>query len=471
MVIDNTDWGGRPPAGPGMTVTVPLGRTDGENGDHLRATLALAKTLTPGGNSRSASNRVTVLLPPARYKVTEPLVLDADFVDLVASQPAMAPMRLSAWQDHLDSDNGEAYKFPPPTLVYGDISGTHASKPAVILVEGASDYRLVGFGVENCSDCTAQPVPNDEIAYGLLVNQAGTSKAVYDRMWFWCRKPSMGQNPGQARSGCHGMESLDGTWLNCIGNAFAFRVDLNKKLSGYWENVVGGAFSFVGDAGGAELDATMVRCRARGTYRYDGSATFGDGFASFVGCTSSTTATITGTLIECEAGDNSFQFTGTTSGKFYRCKGGKACFGGSGASYAGTFQGKAFGCEAGEDSFGSGHASAKLDGEIVRCRILGLTSPIHAYGNARVIDCDVQQTADDENAIVVHENYVKVIRSRVQVVQDGQGWPIDGDGTTRYILAAHNEFNNAENAPGGLGSTAYNQAGSPQNISVGVDVI
>lgn len=68
----------------GSYVFVPLTNDATANGNSLISSYAIAKNLTPFGNSLSSGNRVSVMLLPARYLIPSgQLIMDTDYVDLI----------------------------------------------------------------------------------------------------------------------------------------------------------------------------------------------------------------------------------------------------------------------------------------------------------------------------------------------------------------------------------------------------
>jgi len=51
-------------------------------GDNLLTKYALAKTLTPQGNARSATNRATLIIYPGVYTLSAQWNIDTQFVDI-----------------------------------------------------------------------------------------------------------------------------------------------------------------------------------------------------------------------------------------------------------------------------------------------------------------------------------------------------------------------------------------------------
>ena len=63
-------------------ITVPTTDDPAINAANLLASYALAKGLMPHGTTPSATNRVTLFVPPGNYDLgTGSLTLDAEFVD------------------------------------------------------------------------------------------------------------------------------------------------------------------------------------------------------------------------------------------------------------------------------------------------------------------------------------------------------------------------------------------------------
>ncbi|RLI52680.1 MAG: hypothetical protein DRO87_12795, partial [Candidatus Thorarchaeota archaeon] len=68
------------------TIHVMRGSTNVISGTNLLAAYTAAKSLTPGGNALSATNRATVKVPAGVFDLgTQRLTLDTDFVDVIGT--------------------------------------------------------------------------------------------------------------------------------------------------------------------------------------------------------------------------------------------------------------------------------------------------------------------------------------------------------------------------------------------------
>jgi hypothetical protein len=131
------------------------------------------------------------------------------------------------------------------------------------------------------------------------------------------------------------------------------------------ENCSGGWSSFNSSSGTATVSGTFINCQG-GAYSFGHGSTIS---GTFINCTGGDNSfgsgggTASGTFIDCQGGDNSFSgsVSGTVSGTFTNCTGGIASFGYSGsATTSGTF----INCQGGAYSFGHG---STISGTFINC--------------------------------------------------------------------------------------------------------
>lgn len=272
----------------------------------------------------SATNRRTLILLPGTYTRTTTLTL-RDYVDIKG---------IGA--------------FPEDTVIVCSGSGVAA------VTQTCSDVRLSNFTIWTTANASG--------SYGLLINAATNNNASkYDNMKF--KGPGTdGTNSDNYNNGVHGLSDLGGTWRWCEGEAYSWRVAVNKSLTATMWFCTAGDRSYQGDGDGTggtgTLSGNMYYCIGGNT--------------SFAGCTTFASG-ISGYLEGCSAGYDSYAIGANFSGKAVRCYGGKnsfAGYAGSGTAY-GTFSGVAIDCVAeGGCSFGMGAAGCVQSGEIIRC-VLG----------------------------------------------------------------------------------------------------
>jgi hypothetical protein len=429
-VIDN---------GGGNYLTVTVGNDPLVNADNLRSTYAEAKTALPNGNAISKSNRSVVLLPPAQYDTSgSPLVLDTEFVDLIATNP-----QLGGESGELTEAQGNKlanYK-PPCTVISSSISGS----PTV--EQSAEDVRLRGFGISFLND-----VANGTNAVSFACSAAKNDNSIYDKMYFFAAAATIGY---PTRFTGH----FRGYWTHCIANSFAFRTIINSSdFEPTMIDCVGGALSFIGDSTGVatNMDCYLLRCRA--------------GDQSFAGCNSFTGPIKSEALfVDCTGLDRCFGQASESAGTFIRCRAGDYSFGGN---FSATlwpqgpqnFSGYAEDCFAGTASFGgSGEAAVpgSITGELVRCTTTGNTLPLHAAG-ATIRDSRIENSTLNVDAIELDDDDSKIINTTVEVNDSGTGLPINA-GAAQNVIAVSCTFNNGDNDANGLGANVTNLATNPTN--------
>lgn len=163
---------------------------------------------------------------------------------------------------------------------------------------------------------------------------------------------------------------LYGTWINCIGPDYAWRVGEDEaagKLAATMIDCAGGRASFAGDgsvAGTNDMTGVFIRCTG--------------GLESFCGCAVQG-GHLSGTFIDCIGDDRSFGMGCTikATARIYRCRGGNNAFAGTinpstaaGHIEAGAIIEDSF--SAGGASFGMGNAACSNAGTMRNCWLAGL---------------------------------------------------------------------------------------------------
>jgi len=498
---------------PDAVVVVQRGATDAVSAVKLAAAYAVAKTLLPGGNALSATNRARVCFPAGGYDFgTGTFTLDANFVDLEAMSPGLAAPPLPADQEWAGQKDAVTFAGvtwrPAATRIYGTAVTAAINEAWVsgVVVQLANDVRLSGFEIANLhviagavdSDSGAEPVGGFTTpikACGLLITATDNSPSVYEKMSFYVRGSGLfrtlsdGGGAGNADSHwCRfpvaANSALGGTWRRCVANGHAWRVKQHPggnpgTMSGLYEDLVAGAMSFIGDEG-PTVTARFYRCRGTAHYNYDNADSYEKndadtptplpGYACFCGCRSFSGGIGSSAYFEdCAAGDHSFGMGDASiqqnSGTFIRCRAGKTSFAGtkSGGNKA-DFAGYAEDCYALAGSFGGGSANSKLTGTLVRCTIIGNIEAIYCYG-AKIRDCHITVTTTGKHGLILKDGATRVLNTTILVLQGGTGVPItDGGLGAQNVVAAHCRFNNAANDADGIAAAVTNLVGTPANV-------
>ena len=405
-----------------VTVNVSSGMSDTKRGAVLVAAYANAAALTPGGVALSNGNRAVVMIPPGRYLMASGLALASNYVDLVATaqsrmfdrptQSAGASCGGGSDTTHITIEGVDATTIFPAgvwvchsteatwhkvtTSAYADETTTVTVSPAAAstfagtaayaynkpmfgqtmlirgsggatLLQTAADVRLSGLTVV-CTGSTSVAGATASDALRINVSATGSNAAsIYSDSVFFCTVPTNAAVAGPEHSApVWGETDIAGTWYNCRTNNSAWRPKANMVLSASMYDCHGANLCFGSDQSGASISGHLERCI--GTAQAFGGCTV-------YGCD------ISGTLIDCEGGDNSFAMGKAikAGAVLKRCSSGAMSFGsyaGSGTDY-GSVEATAIledcvstgngggngGC------FGQGHASCALAGSLVRCRI------------------------------------------------------------------------------------------------------
>lgn len=259
----------------GQVVNVKLTDSAVTNGQNLVDAYNYAKTLTPNGAALSATNRVSVIIPPGNYTLSAQLAVNAEFVDLIG---------------------------------LGAIKLRRGCVPAVIIGGNnlgitANNVRIKGISVGT----QAFAINASNLSLQVIEDCAG------------------GDNSFNA-------VILTGTFINCTGgnNSFASNALIGMTASGTFINCEGGNSSFGAGGSGSIASGLFVNCISSNGGFGSGnlaSGTFIDcesvGFGGFGGRTiGGISGTASGTFTNCIGSTNSFGggSGSTASGKFYQCR-------------------------------------------------------------------------------------------------------------------------------------------------------
>jgi hypothetical protein len=457
---------------PEKSIVVSPDGTDGDRGTALLAAYAAAKLLTPGGAALSRTNRAQVVLPPGKYKIDTTLILDTDFVDLVAlvpekggdRQPTDTDLPMANPTETIVVNSRDSFR-PSPTLVY-----TETVKISTIL-QDCNDTRLVGFSIAQLS---AGWRANEDVYTSVgafKIGDVDNSASIYDTMYFWtvCTENFFG-------GGVAAYRDFDGGWTNCIGNGFSFVIGkgtfdptfetsdvYDGKFRARMRDCQGGVFSFIGDgledpsADNAAIGCKLIRCKAIGKWS---DADTDSGKGSFGGCGFvGVDIDAACYLEECEAGNGSFGLGKQVSAEIVRCVGGDFCF-----ASDGIFSGVAVDSSAGLSSFGGTNTNTTTsycDGELLRCTYKAGSWPTNLAG-AILTNCSVTQVTTNRDCIRLLDGNSVLTNCDFRVVSGGTGVPINA-ATAKSAAIYHCRLNNVAFDPDGLGSNVTNIADSVIN--------
>jgi uncharacterized protein (UPF0303 family) len=335
-------------------IIVSVSDSDISNGNNLRNAYTLAKTITPHGFAISATNRISIILPPANYNLaTTPLTMDAEFIDLIGlsddpkstfitSQITTASSGTIVQSsndaiirnitiDRTSSPGGSgatrtAAYFPNP--VSSGITTSSAENPSIITT--ATNHGLVsGDSVRISGHTGSTPsingvhivtrINDTQVSIPVDVTVGGSGGTITRRL-----NRAYIENcvfSGTSSSGMREVIEYSGTYRRCVGGAGSFSGAITgsgANASGLFEDCTATSSSFGGSAGSAS--GIFTRCSA-------GSDSFG--------------SAASGTFTDCTAGATSFggQIAGSATGTFLRCTVNGAGFGSSstGGTATGTF--------------------------------------------------------------------------------------------------------------------------------------
>lgn len=368
------------------SITLSVAKSPAANGAELLAKYAQAKTLTPNGSALSATNRVTIWIPPGTFLLPSTLALDTSYIDLRAMDPIE-----TGW-------NGPQTVPTFPSGFSTLITCAGGGKPTIL--QTANDTRLYGFAVENTGTTTGTLMSNSDC--GLVVKTStngATNNSIYRRLYFQ-QTPShaSGAIPAGRMGVCPETGySLAGVWIECVTRFYGWRLShtspksTSPLLMGRFYQCYGGERGFGGDIFGD------------GTYEPGITGYFYECAAKqegFGGCSAAGTYTkSTAEFWYCRADVDSFSKGAMFDGKAYYCKAGAKSFGAA-ASASGEYLGQIgpnavlVGCEVDGDGFAASgrfnkyrstqagwtHGIGGVRGKLIDCRAESLANPIRLCG-------------------------------------------------------------------------------------------
>jgi hypothetical protein len=341
-VLDGLNVGAYPED---SVLVVPRGATPALSGTNLKTTYNDAKSLKPGGNDLSTTNRATVIVPAGVYDVASTgFNMNAEFIDVIG---------------HGICRRIGPYTNPGKLVIpLSRIEGASSASEAVIHAT-ANDFLLQGFHVRQKA---AAFTLNETIIR--IDHVDGAPKSRYIDIAYSADVLTRG--------------------ISCHTQYY--------KIAGYFEECHSLGQESLADTtyGPAEISAKFIRCTGWGIANSYGGPTEFSGYAE-----------------DCEAGGSGFGVVGsgdgdaTCSGKVIRCKVGTYGFGFGGdvAGDVGIFTGYAEDCECyARGGFGAakgtGDVNSVFGGTAIRCKT-GTTSDTAAFGGrgivtttGRLIDCE-----------------------------------------------------------------------------------
>lgn len=264
-------------------VVVERGATDVASGTNLLAAYTAAKSLTPGGNALSATNRAVVFIPPGRYDLNGGfLTLDTQYVDVVGlSTDRTATVITSAFTD-----------ITKGTIIQ-TANDVHASN---LTVEKSNDTDGSAYYPSNDLDLTVwhdvEFSASDNAAYSMR------TEIEYSGTFIDCESGSLGFGSSGTASG---------TFIDCEAGADSFGT--YGTASGTFIRCRGDVYSF-GCGGGAAASGTFIDCEVTGAgFGWETVETSG----YFRNCRASSVcfSNATGTFINCDVMTGDGVLTGT----------------------------------------------------------------------------------------------------------------------------------------------------------------
>jgi hypothetical protein len=340
-------------------VVVPTTSSAVQNGLNLLAAYAQAKSLTPNGMPRSATNRVAVIVPPGQYNLlASQILMDAEFVDLIGLSSARGDQCIVSDSSVVGSGFGLLRQTANDVRIHNlrvhckrGMNGLQrdANDPATYFPDsGTTDTQVVNCEFRGTGPVMWSPPSGDPIWGGCWSMRLGITYAGTYTDCFASAEPdpafNLGPYTGWYAFGGRG-GTASGTFTNCSGGEMSFGD--GGTACGIFTNCKGGvSFGHHGTASGSFINCT-------GTYESFGGD-YGIASGTFANCTGASWSfgglggTASGTFIDCRGDDSTFGGSGTASGAFYSCIGGDHAFGGAGGDATG---GRFFHCTGGADSF------------------------------------------------------------------------------------------------------------------------
>lgn len=258
--------------------------------DNLALKYAAAKTLTPGGNSLSTTNRATLVIMPGNYSLSEELEIDAQFVDILG----LGSMKL---------DRGCKTAV---TLLTNTINVTANDVRVKGISVGSQQFKIANNlplqVIEDCIGGNSSFGWNSEVS-GTFINCVGGNDSFGG--------PDYENNTGGTASG---------TFTNCSAGIFSFGSSI---ASGTFTNCYGGDYSFAGlPDGGGTASGTFINCV--GGYDSFGGQIGGVASGNFINCTGESSsfggAAMSGKFLKCILTSGTFNTTDLTGfGKIRLC--------------------------------------------------------------------------------------------------------------------------------------------------------
>jgi hypothetical protein len=207
-------------------------------GDNLATKYSEAKVLTPNGNARSATNRVTLFIVPGAYSLSSELAIDTEFVDIVGL--------------------GAQFQSPAVIVTNNTLNVTANNVRASGISVGTQQFKIGNN----------KPLQRFENCVG--GNQSFTSSVTTSGTFLNCvaGSDSFGGSASGTSSGtfknciggndCFGA-TASGVFENCAGGGGCFGLG---TASGIFKNCSGGIDSFGG--GGSVISGEIISCRLVG---------------------------------------------------------------------------------------------------------------------------------------------------------------------------------------------------------------
>jgi len=254
--------------------------------------------------AETATNPRTLLLQPGVWELTEKWVLDTNYIHVAA-----------------------LLAIPQLCIVEG-------SPTTATIEQTCNIVYLSGFRINN--DYAG-------IGNSFWINpDSDNDDSVYMNMDF-----RRGGSESSQRQPCASSGDYGGTWINCTGGRYAFRLGGTGNFTPTMINCSGDDFSFAGDA---NMDVSTMGGYYQNCRCVDSSGALAA--SGFAGCgTKGVSITSAAMFINCISGGLSFAIGNTCAGTFIGCQGGDDCFG-SNTNGDGIFSGFAQNCIAGTGSFG-----------------------------------------------------------------------------------------------------------------------
>jgi len=305
----------------GQVVNVKLTDSSVTNGQNLVDAYNYAKTLTPNGQARSATNRVTIIIQPGNYTISGSLEVNTEFIDIIG----LGSQKL---------DRGAI----AAVLIDGNV---------IPIVVTANNVRIKGLG-------TTSSAARIQIGSNLPLQRFENCVAGNNSFGFVTGSVAgtfINCQAGDESFGVGGDAS--GTFINCEAgnNSFGHALDeAGYSASGFFKNCKGGSYNF-GCNDSSSASGTFENCTGEfGSFGGNGSAS--------------------GTFINCVGGASTFGAIGTLfgqgncTGNFFNCTGGNASFGST--NFGAVFSAKMYNCRLTSGSFlsvtGSGLLRNCIDG-------------------------------------------------------------------------------------------------------------